>query len=99
MKKWADKKHRPLEFRAGDRVLIKLRSEQIRLRERKDQRLVSKYKGVEVPKRVGSTSYKVALLTWMKIHPLIHVSNLKLYHQDPDDMQRNVIVRPTIDLN
>ena len=32
-------------------------------------------------------------------HPIIHVSNLKPCHQDPTDMQRNVIVRPTIDLS
>lgn len=35
----------------------------------------------------------------MKIHLLIHVSNLKLCHQDPNDMQCNVIVRPSIDLS
>ena len=52
---------------------------------------------MEVLKSVGSTSYRVGLPTWMKIHPVIHVSNLKLCHQDPDDLQRNVIVRPTID--
>ena len=34
----------------------------------------------------------------MKIHPVIHVSNLKPYHSDPDDDQRNVITRPSIDL-
>ncbi|TYK01231.1 reverse transcriptase [Cucumis melo var. makuwa] len=31
MKKWADKKRRPLEFRAGNQVLIKLRPEQVRV--------------------------------------------------------------------
>ena len=34
----------------------------------------------------------------MKIHPEIHVSNLNPYHPDPDDDQRNVITRPSIDL-
>ncbi|KAA0064236.1 reverse transcriptase [Cucumis melo var. makuwa] len=52
MKKWADKKRRPLEFRAGDQVLIKLRPEQVRFRGRKNQRLVRKYEGsVEVLKK------------------------------------------------
>ena len=69
MKKWADKKRRPLQFRAGDQVLIKLRPEQIRFRSRKDQRLVRKYEGsVEVLQKIGVTSYRVALPTWMKIH-------------------------------
>ena len=54
---------------------------------------------MEVLKRVGSTSYRVALPTWMKIHLVIHLSNLKPCHQDPDDMQCNVVVRPTIDLS
>ena len=54
---------------------------------------------MELLKKVGNTSYKVVLPTWMKIHPVIHVSNLKPYYQDPDDLQRNAIVRPTIDLS
>jgi len=99
MKKWADKKRRPLEFRAGDQVLIKLRPEQIRFRSRKDQRLVRKYEGpVEVLKKIGATSYRVALPAWIQIHPVIHVSNLKPYHPDPDDDRRNTTIRPGIDL-
>ena len=34
----------------------------------------------------------------MKIHPVIHVSNLKPYHPDPDDDHRNTTTRPSIDL-
>ncbi|TYK01597.1 reverse transcriptase [Cucumis melo var. makuwa] len=100
MKKWADKKRRPLEFRAGDQVLIKLRPKQVRFRGRKDQRLVRKYEGpVQVLKKVGNTSYRVVLPTWMKIYPVIHVSNLKSYHQDTEDLQRNIVTRPIIDLS
>ena len=99
MKKWADKKRRLLQFRAGDHVLIKLRPEQIRFRSQKDQRLVQKYEGlIEVLKKIGATSYRVALPTWMKIYPVSHVSNLKPYHPNPNDDQRNVITRPSIDL-
>ena len=32
---------------------------------------------MDVLKWVGNTSYRVALPTWMKIHQVIHVSNLK----------------------
>ena len=35
----------------------------------------------------------------MKIHPVIHVSNLKPYRQDTEDLQWNVIIRPIIDLS
>ena len=100
MKKWTDKKRRPLEFQAEDQVLIKLLSKHIQLWGRKNQHLVRKYeRPVEVLKKVENTSYRVALPTWMKIHPIIHASNLKSCHSDPDDMQRNVTVRPTIDLS
>ena len=32
----------------------------------------------------------------MKIHPVIHVSNLKPYHADPYDERRNVVTRPPV---
>ncbi|KAA0060750.1 reverse transcriptase [Cucumis melo var. makuwa] len=71
-----------------------------KFRGRKNQRLVKKYEGpVEVLKKVGNTSYRVALPTWMKIYPVIHVSNLKPYHQDTEDLQRNIVTRPIIDLS
>ena len=35
----------------------------------------------------------------MKIYPVIHVSNLKLYHQDTEDLQQNIVTRPIIDLS
>ena len=101
MKKWADQKRRPLEFKAGDLVLIKLRPEQLRFRGDKDVRLVRKYEGpVPVISKVGLTSYKVDLPAWMKIHPVLHVSNLKPYHPDQADPVRNqptrgaVVVQP-----
>ena len=97
-KKWADKKRRPLQFRAGDQVLIKLRPKQIRFRSRKNQRLVRKYEGtVEVLKKIEATYYRVAVPTWMTIHPVILLSNLKPYHPNPDDEEQNVIMRPSID--
>ncbi|TYJ96944.1 reverse transcriptase [Cucumis melo var. makuwa] len=53
----------------------------------------------EVLKKVRNTSYRVALPTWMKIYPVIHASNLKLYHQNTEDLQQNVVIRPIIDLS
>ena len=35
----------------------------------------------------------------MKIYPIIHVSNLKLYRQDIGDLQWNVVICPIIDLS
>ena len=96
MKKWADKKRRPLEFRAGDQ---ELEPEQIQFRSRKDQRLIRKNEEfVKVLEKVGSTFYRVALPTWMKIHLVIHVSNLKPYHLDQDHDSHNFIIRVGITL-
>ena len=86
MKMWADRKQRALEFQAGDQVMIKLRSEQFRFQGNWDQQLVRKYEGpIEVIEKVGRTSYRLQLPTWMRIHLVIHVSNLKPYHPDDDD--------------
>ncbi|TYK04961.1 reverse transcriptase [Cucumis melo var. makuwa] len=65
----------------------------------KGHRLVRKYEGpVEVLKKIGNTSYRVSLPAWMKIHSLVHVSNLKPYHQDLDDKHHNNCVQPSVDL-
>ena len=96
MKKWADKKWRPLVFRAEDQVLIKLKTK-LKFKGHKDQHLIRKYEGpVEVLKNIGNASYRVALPAWMKIHAVIHVSNLKPYHQDLNNKPRNISVRPYI---
>ncbi|TYJ97412.1 reverse transcriptase [Cucumis melo var. makuwa] len=50
-------------------------------------------------KKVGNASYRVALPTWMKIYPVIHVSNLKPYHQNTEDLQQNVVICLIIDLS
>lgn len=62
MKRWADRKRRPIKFWTGDQVLIKLRLEQIWFWSRKDQHLVRKYEGpVEVLKKIRNASYRMAL--------------------------------------
>ena len=64
MKKYADKRRRPLEFQFGDKVLLKLtpqiwrkfRSESVH------QGLIPKYNGpFEIMKRVGNIAYKLKL--------------------------------------
>lgn len=98
MKEWVvDKKRKPLEFQARDKVLIKLRPKQLRLRENKDQRLVWKYDGLaDVLQKAGKTSYKVQLHSWMKIHLGIHVSNLEPYNLDIINPTWNEITRPAV---
>ncbi|KAM6582485.1 hypothetical protein CsatB_009487 [Cannabis sativa] len=45
---------------------------------------------------VGLALYKVELPTWMTIHPVLHVSNLKPYHEDPEYPTCNQCTRDDI---
>ena len=92
MKKYANKRRRPLEFQVGDKVLLKLtlqiwrkfRSEAIY------RGLIPKYDGpFEIIKRIGVVAYKFKLLERLQIHQTIHVSSLKPYHGDAEDPARN----------
>ena len=96
MKYWADQKRRPQEFQVGDRVLIKIRPEQIRLRN-KDRRLLRRFEGpFPITAKVGSAAYKVELPEGLNIHPVFHVSNLRPHHADENDTNRNQPKRPPI---
>ena len=47
--------------------------------------------------RVGKVSYKVELPPRLKIHLVFHVSNLKPYHEDKEDLGRGISKRaPTV---
>ncbi|KAJ7975820.1 Retrotransposon protein, putative, Ty3-gypsy subclass [Quillaja saponaria] len=99
MKKWADKGRRQLEFQVGDLVLVKLTKEQLKGLRGQDHKLIRKYEGpLPIVSKVGKVAYKIDLPPWMKIHPVIHVSNLKLYHPDPKDPARNQSTRPAVNL-
>ncbi|KAJ7978485.1 Ty3/gypsy retrotransposon protein [Quillaja saponaria] len=96
MKKWADKGRRQLEFQVGDLVLVKLTKEQLKGLRGQDHKLIHKYEGpLPIVSKVGKVAYKIDLPPWMKIHPVIHVSNLKPYHPDPEDPARNQSTRPS----
>ena len=92
MKKYADKGRRPLEFQVGNKVLLKLTS-QIWRKFRSESvhwGLIPKYDvPFELVKRVDNVAYKLKLLERLEIHPTIHVSFLKPYHEDSEDPARN----------
>lgn len=85
MKKYADRKRRPLEFEVGDQVLLKL-TPQIwkKIKSRKIHKgLVQKYDGpFEIVKKVGNVAYRLKLPDRLKIHPTFHVSFLKPFQPD-----------------
>ncbi|OIT08821.1 hypothetical protein A4A49_60772 [Nicotiana attenuata] len=92
MKKYADQNRRPLEFKVGDKVLLKLTPQiwkkiDTRVRHRA---LVSRYDGpFDVIEKVGEVAYRLKLPERMKIHPTFHVSYLRPYVEDPEDPDRH----------
>ncbi|KAI5652974.1 hypothetical protein M9H77_30161 [Catharanthus roseus] len=89
MKKWADKRRRPLEFQEGDLVMVKLLPQQFKSFRKVHKGLIRRYEGpFPVLKRVGKVSYKLQLPSKLRIHPVFHVSLLKPYHEDMEDPTR-----------
>ena len=91
MKKWANQGRRPLDFQPGDLVLIKFKPEQLRFMHKQDRRLMRKYEGsFAIISKIGKVAYKVEIPAWMKkVHPIFHISNLKLYHPYVEDATHN----------
>lgn len=88
-KRWSQK------FHNEERVLIKLKSDQLWLQSSKNQWLMRKcYEPVEIIHKVGKTSYKIQLLPWMRTSQVVHVSNLKCYYPNQEDTKRKEVVRP-----
>ncbi|GKV49230.1 hypothetical protein SLEP1_g55993 [Rubroshorea leprosula] len=72
MKKCADKERRPLEFRVGDLVMVKLPAQQFKVYRQVHKGLVRRYEGpYPILGKVGKVSYRVDLPPKLKIHPLI----------------------------
>ena len=91
MKKYADAGKRPLEFNAGDKVLLKLTLQIWKKISNKTlhRGLVPKYDGpFEVVKRVGQVAYRLRLPERLKIHHKFNVSFFKPFSEDLVDKER-----------
>ncbi|GKC86754.1 ty3-gypsy retrotransposon protein, partial [Tanacetum coccineum] len=77
----ANRKRRELEFSIGDKVLVKLQLyRQLTLAKQASNKLAKLYHGpFEVVELVGKVVYRLALPVDSKIHPVFHVSLLKLF--------------------
>ncbi|RWR94938.1 hypothetical protein CKAN_02425600 [Cinnamomum micranthum f. kanehirae] len=85
IKKCADHKRRPLEFKEGDKV-INVLPQQFKASRKVHKGLVRRYEGpFPILQNIGNVSYKLQLSAWLKIHPIFHVSHLKPYHEDMED--------------
>ncbi|GMI81659.1 hypothetical protein HRI_001835200 [Hibiscus trionum] len=85
MKHQADKHRREVEFKEGEWAFVRLQPyRQLSLRLKKQQKLSPRFFGpYRIQKRVGSVAYKLELPDSTRIHPVFHVSQLKLCKGHP----------------
>ncbi len=89
-KLYYDNHHRQLILGAGDKVWLSTKNLRLAYRnaETSSRKLMPKFLGpFEVEAKVGHDAYKLRLPPAWKIHPIFHVSLLKLYKHDPERVQ------------
>ncbi|GJS14821.1 putative reverse transcriptase domain-containing protein [Tanacetum coccineum] len=86
LKSYADKRHKPLEFEVGDRVLLKVSLWKGVVRFGKKGKLAPRYVGpFEIVERVGPVAYRLKLPQELScVHDTFHVLNLKKCLAEPD---------------
>ncbi|PNY16670.1 Ty3/gypsy retrotransposon protein [Trifolium pratense] len=87
MKHQAGKKRKDVEFKLGDKVLVRLQPyRQHSAALRKNQKLSMRYFGpFEVIAKIGTVAYKLDLPPSAKIHSVFHVAQLKEFKGSNDD--------------
>ncbi|GJY99311.1 putative reverse transcriptase domain-containing protein, partial [Tanacetum coccineum] len=83
---YVDKRRKPLEFKVGDRVLLKVSSWKGVVRFSKKGKLAPRYVGpFEIEECVGPVAYRLKLPQELScVHDTFHVSNLKKCLAEPD---------------
>nr|GEY63888.1 putative reverse transcriptase domain-containing protein [Tanacetum cinerariifolium] len=78
-KSYAENRRKPLEFKVGDQVLLKVSPWKGVVHFRKKGKLAPRYVGLfEILKRIGLVAYRLRLLEELNsVHDTFHVSNLK----------------------
>ncbi|OIT32330.1 hypothetical protein A4A49_63358, partial [Nicotiana attenuata] len=94
MKKFADRKWCPADYRVGDMVMVKFNPRQFKALRGMHQNLICKYEGpFKIVAKVGKISYKLDMPSYLKIYHVFHASMLKSYHEDKDDPSRGQLSR------
>nr|GFB93790.1 reverse transcriptase domain-containing protein [Tanacetum cinerariifolium] len=85
-KSYADKRRKPLEFKVGDRVLLKVSAWKGVVRFGKKGKLAPRFVGpFEIVECVGPVAYRLKLSQELScVHDTFHVSNLKKCLAEPD---------------
>lgn len=97
MKQQADKNRSERQFAVGDMVFLKLQPYiQSSLAPRGNNKLLFRYYGPHrVLQRVGHVAYKLDLPPQAKIHPVIHVSQLKKQVPQQADVNEDIEAIPS----
>ncbi|KAA0034910.1 hypothetical protein E6C27_scaffold103G00400 [Cucumis melo var. makuwa] len=87
MKKWVDKRRRSKEYKAGEKVLVRLLPNQFKYLRTVHKGLVQRYEGpFSILERVGKAAYRLELPSKLKSHNVFHVSMLKPFPEDIGDL-------------
>ena len=83
-------------FQVGDKVFLRVKPKRISLNMGKCRKLSFRYCGpLEILRRMGEQSYKLALPPHLHVHNVFHVSLLKKYIPDSEhtlDLNDNILV-------
>ena len=86
-KKYADKKRRELELQVGDEVLLSTKNLPVQVAAGGSRKLGPLYCGPFPVLEKLTSAYRLDLPPHMRVHPVFHVSQLKLYRK-PEDTKR-----------
>ena len=87
-KSWADRKRRELEFQIGDHIFLKVSPTKSVMRFGRHGKLSQRYiRPFEILSRVGDVAFVLHLpLDLSKVHNVFHVSSLRKFIPDPNNV-------------